>query len=912
MMDTEELNHLGIVSCTVSGVTKVDNRGCQLAVDKAVKSIMLSPGLPDGTKVADYITYFLLVWKEGMSLEAVMENGKFPKQEDGSVVLTSRVSHAIQHIIPRGDSTPTSVSAVLCQVFMRPLQGTPQLSSSPDTPAPSLQSPEAPSQSVIVNVPSELVLAEYIVNLQIAKVPASSQPSIKVPDNDLDVCTLVCPTLPEIEELNSEVLEPLLQQEDVKSTEELRLCGRGIRRTHPSFQPLMSAVRSLDLSHNRLTTTAHVENMPNLVSLGLSYNAISSLEGMKGLLKLQYIDLSWNSLNNLSEVASTLRKNTPNLLILDLRGNEWEECLEDTPLRLFLIGHLKLLQCLNGVRVKGEESEGALRAVVSSHLSMATIASKVRASPQVPQTLSLLPTADYLHEKSSMRPSQLTSEQSDWWKNITSVCGNKLSLVQIKAVGRCSNLKWASFSHNHLQQLDGLEECGELEELHADHNWLRKIDSACSLTHLVHLSLSHNLIPTLSPLGRSPLLNLKYLDISSNRLTSLSGVEECSALLELYAGNNKLKTARDILPVKRLPQVMILDLYGNPIHTEERMLRLYAAYHITTLKTFNGAPLESKEFTAAKEMYGGRLNAEFVQEKTGHSRFHELKQMDYPHCNLRIVELQPVNQFASLLSLNLEHNQLTSFNGLLQLPNLKVLCLNHNKIERLSTGDDVGGGVLPSLQVLHVAYNQLGSLVPLQLHRMPTLRALFLQGNQLVNLDGLIGLTKLTELVLDHNKIRNIGEHSFSSLTDLRVLHIEENRLRELRNFAWLVHLEKLFLGMNRIQEFADLDELCALSHVNELSLLSNPVSRRLHYRTQILCRLPHLTILDGVTVTEDEQMRVRAILHEQEPAESYGIVHTSSGPFVVTNMSNLPQDGVRNPLPHHHPPNSDSSYYRK
>ena len=79
-------------------------------------------------------------------------------------------------------------------------------------------------------------------------------------------------------------------------------------------------------------------------------------------------------------------------------------------------------------------------------------------------------------------------------------------------------------------------------------------------------------------------------------------------------------------------------------------------------------------------------------------------------------------------SLNLEHNQLTSFNGLLQLPNLKVLCLNHNKIERLSTGEDAGGGVLPSLQVLHVAYNQLGSLVPLQLHRMPTLRALFLQG----------------------------------------------------------------------------------------------------------------------------------------------------------------------------------------
>ena len=81
-----------------------------------------------------------------------------------------------------------------------------------------------------------------------------------------------------------------------------------------------------------------------------------------------------------------------------------------------------------------------------------------------------------------------------------------------------------------------------------------------------------------------------------------------------------------------------------------------------------------------------------------------------------------------ILSLNLEHNQLTSFSGLLHLPNLKVLCLNHNKIERLCPIGEGAEGVLPSLQVLHLAYNQLGSLVPLQLHKMSTLRALFVQG----------------------------------------------------------------------------------------------------------------------------------------------------------------------------------------
>ena len=65
----------------------------------------------------------------------------------------------------------------------------------------------------------------------------------------------------------------------------------------------------------------------------------------------------------------------------------------------------------------------------------------------------------------------------------------------------------------------------------------------------------------------------------------------------------------------------------------------------------------------------------------------------------------------------------------MRLPQLKVLCLNHNRVERLAPPSELGVGVVfPSLQVLHLAYNQLSSLLPLQLHRLTTLRALFLQG----------------------------------------------------------------------------------------------------------------------------------------------------------------------------------------
>ena len=61
------------------------------------------------------------------------------------------------------------------------------------------------------------------------------------------------------------------------------------------------------------------------------------------------------------------------------------------------------------------------------------------------------------------------------------------------------------------------------------------------------------------------------------------------------------------------------------------------------------------------------------------------------------------------------------------------------------------------------------------------------------------------------------------------------------------------------------MDELCALKHLNEVSLLSNPVARRLHYRTQVLCRLPNVTVLDGVGVSEEERARIRAMVQDQE-----------------------------------------------
>ena len=73
-------------------------------------------------------------------------------------------------------------------------------------------------------------------------------------------------------------------------------------------------------------------------------------------------------------------------------------------------------------------------------------------------------------------------------------------------------------------------------------------------------------------------------------------------------------------------------------------------------------------------------------------------------------------------------------------------------------------------------------------------------GNEISKVEGLENLRELLELVLDRNKIKQIGEFSFVSQVALQELHIEENRLRSLANMQCLEALKRLYAGNNRIQ----------------------------------------------------------------------------------------------------------------
>lgn len=122
------------------------------------------------------------------------------------------------------------------------------------------------------------------------------------------------------------------------------------------------------------------------------------------------------------------------------------------------------------------------------------------------------------------------------------------------------------------------------------------------------------------------------------------------------------------------------------------------------------------------------------------------------------------------------------------------------------------------------------------------LKVLFVQGNDIVRVEGLNACYKLRELVMDKNRIKFVDADGFSGLTNLRELRLEENGLRSLSNFN-LPNLQSLYLGLNRVNDLAELDKLSSIPFLMELSLNSNPVARKQLYRANAIRRLPTLKV---------------------------------------------------------------------
>ncbi|XP_031746458.1 leucine-rich repeat-containing protein 9 isoform X3 [Xenopus tropicalis] len=660
----------------------------------------------------------------------------------------------------------------------------------------------------------------------------------------------------------------------------------------------LNGLRKLIISFNEFSSLEDVSYLTNLEYLDASHNQVITLEGFKGLGKLKYLDLSWNKLTNSREDLHILRKHAIQLSSLDIRYNFWQKpasVLKDT------IAILPSLTHLNGVTITEDEISEALQISSGSRITQASLLINARTDTVKPRCLNLLPSAQILAQfsKNCLDPNAELS--NSWYTKITSLTLDSQNLVRITNLEKLVNLRWASFSSNHLTKIEGLEHCVNLEELNLDDNSISKLEGLSKLTKLRRLSINNNLLAGFDRHVIESLSHLHFLSAENNNISSLAGLQRGYKLIELYLSNNCISSNQEIYSLKGLNNLVILDMWGNPILLKHENYRLFVIFHLSAIKALDGVAVEPSECENAKDMFGGRLTSDMIAERIGHQRFTELQDLNWRTSSIRSIDLVPADHFRNVQTVNLENNNLTSFSGLIFLPNIKNLYLNHNRIESIlpqqksqshltnrqilhqkvsSSGygqqgtskgsrDTVYGEalspVMQSLEVLHLGYNGINSLPMLQLGRLRNLKSLYLQGNEISHVEGLENLQFLRELVLDHNRIKAIAETSFAKLNSLVSLNLEENRLRDLNNLPPLLKLRKLLIGSNKIQEISEIEKLEVIPALVELSISGNPISRKPFLRNLLVVRLQNLQILDGILITAEDRARAEMYFMEQQ-----------------------------------------------
>ncbi|XP_078418403.1 leucine-rich repeat-containing protein 9 isoform X2 [Cetorhinus maximus] len=663
----------------------------------------------------------------------------------------------------------------------------------------------------------------------------------------------------------------------------------------------LTNLQKFTVSFNELVQLDDLSNLPYLEFLDASHNQLITLDGFNGVENLKYLDLSWNQLIYMKEEIGVLCKHTLDLLTLDLRHNPWKK---PVLLRSIVIGQLNTLTFLNGCIVTREEAATAPQFTAESRLTQASLLAHSRTDEERPRCLSLLNCAQNLTQLSKMKPDPSVDQATSWLTKITTLNLDGQNLSQLTNLERLQNLRWASFNNNSIRRFEGLDHCLQLEELSLEDNFISELEGISKLTKLTRLNLGNNQLKNMEGSGLDKLTHLHYLSLESNKIRSLRSLQKIYTLIELYLGNNLIHNNCEIYHLKGMENLVILDLYGNPLVYKQEHYRFFVIYHLPSLRAFDGNVVEPAQSENAKDVFGGRLTSDMVTERLGHSNFSEILKLEMPESAIRSVDLGPSEKFGRLQRINLEHNNLTSFSGLVCLPRVKVLYLNHNHIETIlprqkpqlhltnrqilqqkvsSSGYGQPGlsrsnrdtsyeslpPVMESLEVLHLGYNGISSLAQLQLNRLINLRVLYLEGNFISQIEGLDRLQYLVELSLERNRVRMIHENSFLGQNALLELHLEENRMRDLNNLYPLAKLQRLFLGANKIQDIGELEKLDSLPNLTELSVVGNPVSRKMLYRPFLVFRLTRLQILDGVPVTMDEKERAEFLLCEHSAMSS-------------------------------------------
>lgn len=672
----------------------------------------------------------------------------------------------------------------------------------------------------------------------------------------------------------------------------------------------LSYIKYLNLFNNNIKIMENLNGLTNLITLILSFNEIKSIEGIEACVNLKKIDLNHNFISKISGIDNLKDLNTLNLSnnwisdmddIHYMTNNEipmgelslkWNPIAANEGYRAAVFKAIPYLKKLDGLPLSEKDTDDNTETIMTKEI----LVKFTGAQANLQNAIIKLPYHNDSERKEETNEREWDSQHGS---SAEILMINHLKIIKIQNLNYMANLRRLCLIDNLIEKIEGLEAWKLLEELSLEKNKITKIEKVNHLQYLKKLDLGSNKIKKIENL--EGLDNLTQLSLEDNEIDRLSCLDTLYNLMELYIGNNWFTNLKQVVVLKKLPKLIILDISGNEMWRDE-YYRVYIIFHLKKrLKVLDGLSIEQTEIQQANEMFAGRLTDEILEARSSTHYFAELKELDISQCKLRdFDDMFDESKFPNLRELNISNNSMVTLRGFGYLPKLKILTVSANKLETLVwTPNDDGypKGLLglTGLEVLDISYNAITDLYGLNFAPMKELKILNASNNNISKLEHIDHLKDLREVDLSNNRIRQFDSNSFSTNHQIACLRIEENGLKTLTHIDKLEKLQFLFLHSNRIGDFYDIEKLESCPKLMELCLTSNPIYKKPVYRSSIIKRLPNLLILDTREISGDEREQIeRATMHESKapPMIHFSQFTTAKVP-VKLNAVNF--DGVFN-----------------
>uniref|UniRef100_H3BB78 Leucine rich repeats and immunoglobulin like domains 2 n=1 Tax=Latimeria chalumnae TaxID=7897 RepID=H3BB78_LATCH len=344
---------------------------------------------------------------------------------------------------------------------------------------------------------------------------------------------------------------------------------------------------------------------------------------------------------------------------------------------------------------------------------------------------------------------------------------NRLTDASHRIASIHGGLREVKMNYNELKTVPHFGEAtSNITLLSLIHNKIPEIiaDQLDRYTSLETLDLSSNLISEVKN-SSFPRMQLKYLNLSNNRITALE--PGCfdnlnNSLLVLKLNRNRIT----IIPPKifKLPQLQYLEIKRNRIKIVESL---------TFMGLDNLKSLKMQRNGISKLMDGAFFGLNNMEE------------LELEHNNLTEVNKGWLYGLRMLQQLRINQNAVSriSSDAWEFCQKLAELDLSNNRLTRLDSSAFAG---LNLLEYLNLGDNRISHIAEEVFSGLSNLYALDLRNNEISwaiedSNEAFTGLDKLNKLILQGNKIKSITTKAFSGLPALEHLDLNYNAIMSIQ-----------------------------------------------------------------------------------------------------------------------------------